>query len=596
MQATRHPERGSALVISMLVTVILALLGISFLLVGETENRIARNEKISAQALYAAEAGVRLVQGWFDAPGSAVHFPTLVQVIRTERRIVDETDPYNPAAAIRPGDPGWVAYKSGIDQLFERPYRGSRAQAFMGTQRGPDMVIEDGIPLHGPFLDALSDTLFSDFPREGGGVQARISKIKVYAPPYIQVGTDWSRYGLATVRVVSEIFTDATGPRRVLGKREVTAVLAEAPYRGPYSPLHSCGDLTLTGPMRVHWGAITSERDSVFSEAPLFGQLPRSSPRAVPTAPARDTLYPTNQTDFVTFLASHLDGELIDDPWFRVLSGGRIQGAAAGQQPFSPIGSTGPDRSNLLQDLPVVACPEYDYESWKAIATSGNHNVHYYSWESGSSFRENGVGPVTDFQTITDGAAGGIYFFDTRDGLPPFDVGGDGEYDNLTPAIVVPGGEWSFSGLLYLNATSFKTDGVTNTGGPTVTRYPPGEPYLDVDQDGQFDPGEPYVNLNYGTMQADISHAPIGRDGRGPARTGADISFDGILYTNGVFEATGSGRYYGSVIARQGVTQQVANGTAPTPEIWWNESIVTEWPPPGSELPRTVITGWITRY
>ena len=46
----RSSERGSALVISVLVMAIMTLLGISFLMMAETENQIAENEKLSAQA------------------------------------------------------------------------------------------------------------------------------------------------------------------------------------------------------------------------------------------------------------------------------------------------------------------------------------------------------------------------------------------------------------------------------------------------------------------------------------------------------------------------------------------------------------------
>jgi hypothetical protein len=83
----------------MLVTVIMTLLGISFLLMGETENLIARNEKRAAQSLYVAEAGARAVKRWFDDPRNAIAFPDPTALDRTQRRIIDETDPYDPADA-----------------------------------------------------------------------------------------------------------------------------------------------------------------------------------------------------------------------------------------------------------------------------------------------------------------------------------------------------------------------------------------------------------------------------------------------------------------------------------------------------------------
>ena len=125
-------ERGSALVVAMLVSVILALLGMSFLMMGETESRIAVNEKRAAQALYVAEAGALAVKRWFDYPASAVMFPPAAVIDYDERTIIDETDPYNPAAetdadgsAARP----WYKWDTDLDgiadeEYFERPFRG----------------------------------------------------------------------------------------------------------------------------------------------------------------------------------------------------------------------------------------------------------------------------------------------------------------------------------------------------------------------------------------------------------------------------------------------------------------------------------------
>jgi hypothetical protein len=140
------PERGSALVIAVLVSVILVLLGISFLLMGETENRIARNEKRMAQALYVAEAGTRAVKRWFDRPGTAVGFPPPSVVQRDLRRIVDETDPNDPAkATLADGAIGSLPYykqgidldSDGVEDLFDRPYRPGSQHALMGTPDRP---------------------------------------------------------------------------------------------------------------------------------------------------------------------------------------------------------------------------------------------------------------------------------------------------------------------------------------------------------------------------------------------------------------------------------------------------------------------------
>ena len=74
---------GSALVIAILIAVILTLLGVSFLMMAETENRIASNERHAAQALYAAEAGARAVRSWFDRPETGLGFPPPAVVDRS---------------------------------------------------------------------------------------------------------------------------------------------------------------------------------------------------------------------------------------------------------------------------------------------------------------------------------------------------------------------------------------------------------------------------------------------------------------------------------------------------------------------------------
>ena len=47
---------------------VLSLIGISFLVLSDTENKIAVNERDDAQVLYVAEAGVEMVKAWFNQP------------------------------------------------------------------------------------------------------------------------------------------------------------------------------------------------------------------------------------------------------------------------------------------------------------------------------------------------------------------------------------------------------------------------------------------------------------------------------------------------------------------------------------------------
>ena len=61
-------EAGSALVVALLVTAVVTLLGIAYLFLAETEERIAMHQRDRARLLALAEGGARTVKRWFDAP------------------------------------------------------------------------------------------------------------------------------------------------------------------------------------------------------------------------------------------------------------------------------------------------------------------------------------------------------------------------------------------------------------------------------------------------------------------------------------------------------------------------------------------------
>ena len=603
-------ENGSALVIAMLVSVILALLGISFLMIAETESKLAQNEKRAAQTLYVAEAGLRAVKRWFDLTDTSLRFPPSSVVDRTLRRVIDESDPYDPGdVTSADGVLGsYPYYKQGVDldtdgvtDLFDSPYRGPMVHELLGTEDGPDMRIDDGDAAAAAFLADLSSDLLAGFPGEPGGVTARISRIDIYAPPYTLFGSNWRRYGLASVKVTARVYRDVGGTLEMLGENAVKGVLSETPYRAPHGPVHSCGNTSFVprdgADITVRWGAVTSVGDTVLTHTPgVFNGIPRSLPRDLPFKPGADQLWPPDETDFDIHAAA-IDGEPIDDPWFRVVSRGTVFGADSGNQPYPPS-TTPQDRSNMVQDQTLVVCPQYDYEVWKGIVQSGARDVHYYVWADTDRFRENGTAPPEKFQSITNGKEG-VYFFDTKNRVAPDDTDGDGLLDdNLTEPILLSG-NWTFKGFIFLNALSVKVDGLA---GQLVAVRPPGEPYLDLDLDGAYDPGERYINLDYPTTAAEVvlpvyTDTTAGgrvRDDRGAAIADVPISFQGIFYNTGFFEATGTGAFYGSVIALLGVTQSPADGSADTPTIIWDESIADDWPPDGWNLPRVVITEWDT--
>ena len=128
-------ERGSALLIAVLVMVILTLLGISYLMLAQTESQIAENELNAQQALFIAEAGARSVLNWFNDPtGTGYKVPTAAQVNRSIRWYDHDGNPGTADVLGVAGDPAKPVYRDGTDDLFDKAYRGSNFLAFMGEE------------------------------------------------------------------------------------------------------------------------------------------------------------------------------------------------------------------------------------------------------------------------------------------------------------------------------------------------------------------------------------------------------------------------------------------------------------------------------
>ncbi|HEX6851644.1 MAG TPA: pilus assembly PilX N-terminal domain-containing protein [Candidatus Polarisedimenticolaceae bacterium] len=610
----RERERGSALVIAVLVTVILTLLGVAFLLMGETENKIAENEKLSAQALYFAEAGTRQVKRWFDRPRGTTGYNWNLHnpppgVLRRDLRILDPDGPGPTAAAATDGNAGGALpnYKQGVDvnldgfdDVFDRPYRPTPLDMFMGTADGPDIRIDRAFNnASKAFLDTLSERLLANFPVAAANIAARISRIDVYSAPYLQIGPNWTRYGVATVAVTAQIVKTENAVERVLAQRTIRAVINETPYPGPFGPLHSCDMLNWNGSFRVHWGAATAKGPGV-SDIPsnINSKFDRSLSRLKPPNGKAEAFYNGDSATF-TAMATALEtaGTTIPDPWFRFLAGGNVDDWPSADDQYEPpdappaAGADYIDYSNIIRNVPNVGCPDFDYETWKTIAQSGGSDVYYYTWVSGDQFRLNSSGPPTAFATITGGKTG-LYFFDTKNSARPAD-----DYSNLTPEVQVQGGWQGFRGFMYLNSETFTINGAQAVA---ATYTFPGEPYFDTNTNGKWDTGEPYVNLNYNSLAArgdDLEADPADTYGSGAGRVynrkGASVpgtaDIWGIVYNTGEFDAQGNPVILGSMITKKG--QSKSAGTA---DLYWDPKLIDEWPPSDWDLPRVVITRYET--
>jgi hypothetical protein len=619
-------ERGSAMVIAVLVMAIMSLLGISYLLMADTENRIAENEKLSAQALYFGEGVVREVKRWFDRPPYGVNGtkslvkPTTAVLDRTHRLI--GVDPHGPTDYVAAdGTTAHPYYKVGVDRdadgnddIFDKPYRSGLADMLVGTEEGPDIRIDWATGgATATFLDALRDKISPNWPAGAAGILTRVKKVEVYAPPYLDIGGTWTRYGMATVKVTVQVVKTVGGADQILAERVVKAVLNETPFPGPYGPLHSCEELVWNGEFSTHWGAVSAVGpDSAGGDISLpnnwTNKLNASIPRATPPSPKLDLLYGyDNDTNFAA-MKTALQAKSIPDPWFQFFAGGDVEpfksGSYGSPQVVAPI-ATDVDHSNVFRQFPGgVNCPEFDYDTWKEIARSGGSDVHYFAWDNGTSFRENATGTATSFESLTDGKTG-LFFFDTKDGLAPHDFNSHGVAVNLTPEIKITGNSYGARGFLYMNTLKW-----TSTGNPgkTITMHWPGEPFQDKNQNGVYDSGEGWINLNYaGTgpvpvisttdphaapkaSSADAYGGSVTWNNRGPDITGQNAVVWGLLYVSGDFDAQGTPLYYGSVITKSGNDGTMAG----TPDLFWDTDLKDNWPPPTWDLPRVVITRWET--
>jgi hypothetical protein len=574
---------GSALLAALFATLAIALVGTAFLMMTQTESRIARNEAHAVQARYAAEAGARAVKGWFERPGTAAGFP-LNAAVERDREILDESDPYGTSPA-----PGGPQYKEGVDldadgreDLFEAPYRGDVVHMLLGTEDAPDMRIDDEL-----VLEPLSRTLLGD-DQTGAGARVRIRSIDIFAPPYLRSGTQWVRYGVGTVKVVAgidRVLPDA--PVERLAERTVRLVLNETPYRtSRLEAVHACGNAELVGDVGVGWGALVATGSISM---PGGAAVPESLPRALPTSSGADRLWTDDPVWVAAFSASLDPAERLVDPWVRVVAGGAFIEAPsddpqpwAGPPPPRP-GAPRPwpccDRSNLIQHQAWIACPTYDYRTWRRIAQSGYNGALYYAWHPAGGFHQDGKGPARTFHEILASAGGrpGLRFFDTRDGRAPRDADGDGAYENLTPPIYVSGA-WAARGMLFLNAERFVVSGLVDTLQETVRA--PGEPFVGAP--------EAWVDLVY-PARRDAPFEPGGSgawDARGP-ELAVTAAFRGVFVTSGAFEAHRGGSFHGAVVAR---SVRLEGTIGPATRLYRDPSLAGAWPPPGWELPRFVVT------
>lgn len=239
----RRNQRGSALLVTLMVIVGLSLLGLSFMAISETESAISVNERNKTQTGALAEAGAKAVVEWFQDPVTMEArglMPTNDVAYKTERTVNAYTGYYKPSG-----------------RMFELPYGPDDPDMFFGDEDNADILIVDKRNAASTaFIKEFNEEMF--FGDDGG----RVTAIRIYAPPNVggvKVGGFWiagQRYGVATIAVTSE---KRNAGDDLISTSTCRIVLAPFPLPGPTGAVQAIGGIVTNGAYEVHWGAIESE-------------------------------------------------------------------------------------------------------------------------------------------------------------------------------------------------------------------------------------------------------------------------------------------------------------------------------------------------
>jgi hypothetical protein len=265
-------DRGSALLVSLMVIVGLSLLGLGFVALSETESAIARNQQSALQTQAVAEAGARLVVEWFQNPSWALTSGGLpannatnpnLAAIKVTRVSKDYTGVYKSSASML---------------LFDKPYRPDAVHRFYGDENTGDIVINR--TTDAASIDRINNILLGTSAEDKRS--GEITEVRVFAPPIVggvltatgaknADGTDqqfWvggSRFGVATIKVTARQFRDPAGdktaPANIISSHSVRLTVGELPLPIPAGPIQGNASVSFGGNFQVHWGLETSTKD-----------------------------------------------------------------------------------------------------------------------------------------------------------------------------------------------------------------------------------------------------------------------------------------------------------------------------------------------
>lgn len=518
-----RPQKGSALLVTLMVMVGLSLIGLGYVAVSETESAISINERNAAQTREVAEAGVRVFVEMFQDPLWAEEtglLPPNIAEIKTEREIT--------------GTPAYTGYYKVAKRMFDKPHKPQSIDRFFGDEEHADVWINNTRlaaatdPDDQDWLNDLNQTLFN-----GDYSAGRITEIRIYAPPMSGstlnadgfYENDGTRLGLCTIAVTAtkcrndsnaDPCTDASPDSRVISRKTVRAVISEWPFPGPSGPVQTNANLGTNGNVQVHWGRITATGTMTLKRP--FGALPwhdaydtvnyqygYAAPDYLDTD-AVDNPWPTTayaaggpfRTMYPWLYA--IAGKTLQDPWWEARTRGDFTGDGVGgtevpyryddpeEVLYDVSGASTVVRSiyqkqimDAAPDVKSVLFPKFDYNFWKDVALTGDDqdNVYYLRHAGGENFTDKdgttrAVEVWINTKHATTPGKAGFYFFDTGNQQNPQN-GGPG---TLTDEIQIKGNPFLAQGFIYLNIKQWDSAG----GAQGVAGHfnAPGEPYKDI--------------------------------------------------------------------------------------------------------------------
>jgi hypothetical protein len=509
-------ERGSALLVSLMVVVGLSMLGLGFVAISETESAISVNERNYVQTLQIAEAGARVVAQWFNDPEWAIEnqlMPANTNAIKQVRL----NNAINASSSAK-----YYKFETASTLLCDTPYKDPEDRFFGANPESADVVIT--YDNAATFLNRFNELLFKD-TNEGG----RVVEIRIYGPPVVGGTTTpsgsmrfWNtdagtRYGLATIAVTAEKTKNGAVTGQVQSRRTVRLVVAEFPLPGADGPLQSGEGTGTTGNFRVHWGKALSNREIAVKR--LHTSLPWHN--AWERIKFEEGYAPEHTAATSPKYLYELIGKTFEDPWFWVSARGTAS-APAGSPAISGTdqlwtytspnntenaqGDSGysghfqnqsqelyPTRKNTLFTRPV-------YDVWKqiALAGAGQQGVYYLQYDDATGKWYDLLGESRTFHgwvNTLNGGEEGFFFFDTTSGASPQNPDGTTNTGILAPGVALTsqvGNPFLMRGFFYMNLTSFGSQGIQAPG--RYCNYP-GEPFRDV--------GYQRVNPANGKLQCD---------------------------------------------------------------------------------------------